>query len=36
MIAEYLDERLASGRAPVTHPAETPIQLGPTRTVRSA
>ncbi|MGZ6969144.1 MAG: hypothetical protein ACXVKN_15560, partial [Acidimicrobiia bacterium] len=36
MIAEYLDGRLASGLAPVGHPAEIPIELGPTRTARSA
>jgi hypothetical protein len=36
LIAEYLDERLASGTAPVGHPAEVPIQIGPTRTARSA
>ena len=36
MIAEYLDDRLATGPAPVRHPAEMPIVLGPTRTARSA
>ncbi len=36
MIAEYLDERLASGTVPVVHPSEVPVVLGRTRTVRSA
>ena len=36
MIAEYLDDRLASGPVPVVHPAEVPVVLGRTRTVRSA
>jgi hypothetical protein len=35
MIAAYLDERLATS-APVRHPAEMPVRLGPTRTARSA
>jgi hypothetical protein len=35
-IAAYLDARLASGPAPVHHPAEVPVVLGPTRAVRSA
>ncbi len=36
LIAVYLDERVATGPAPVRHPAERPIALGPTRTARSA
>jgi hypothetical protein len=35
-IAAYLDERVATGPAPVRHPAERPVALGPTRTARSA
>jgi hypothetical protein len=36
MIAGYLDGRMAAGPAPVAHPAQVPIALGPTRSVRSA
>jgi hypothetical protein len=36
LIAEYLDGRRASGFAPVSHPSEIPVILGPTRTQRSA
>jgi len=36
MIAAYLDERLESGPAPVRHPSEVPVVIGPTRAVRSA
>ena len=36
MIAEYLDARRAAGFAPVSHPSEIPVILGPTRTQRSA
>jgi hypothetical protein len=36
MIAEYLDDRLASGPVPVVHPSEVPVVLGRTRSVRSA
>jgi hypothetical protein len=36
MIAEYLEARLDHARAPVLHPAEVPVRLGPTRVARSA
>lgn len=35
-IAAYLDAHLASGPAPILHPAETPVTLGPTRSRASA
>lgn len=37
LVASYLDDRLASNPSPpVHHPAEIPVTLGPTRSVRSA
>lgn len=35
-IADYLDDRVRAAPAPVSHPAQVPVVLGPTRTARSA